>query len=417
MIKILQQRNFIFIWSAGLISILGDYALIIALPLQVYLLTGSALATAAIFIANYLPGMLLGSIAGVFVDCWNRKSIMVWTTLARAAVLLPLILVRSSDCLWLLYLSATAESAIGVFFMPAQNALVPQVVKESDLIAANSLNALNINIARLVGTALGGLLFTLIGLIGVVLIDSITYLVAGLLISLITMVAKPSGKTSAVRELRQICLWKGWIQGFQIIVGNRTLILIFIVGAAIYLAEGIFNALGLAPFVLKVLGGSAAYIGFLPSVQAAGGLIGGTLLARFGKHISSGRLLSVSAIVLGLLELAIFNAGMLVIPGLSVLVLPLIFSFLAGCPEVATQVTLLTLMQSSTSDVYRGRVFGSIGTIQSAMMIMGILFGGIFGDHIGIVQILSVGAAIYILVGLITLWQLRVPQRDKSHEQ
>src|ERR687883_648003 len=106
MLAILRQRNFGLLWSAGLISLAGDWMLRIALPIYVYQLTGSTLSTGTMLMAAILPDVLFGSIAGVFVDRWDRKRTMVISNLLLAAGLLPLLLVRSADQLWLIYIVA-----------------------------------------------------------------------------------------------------------------------------------------------------------------------------------------------------------------------------------------------------------------------------------------------------------------------
>src|SRR5215210_9215849 len=112
-IATLRSRDFALLWTAGLISVAGDFALLIALPLHAYGLTGSAVATGGVFAASLLPRVLLGSIAGVFVDRWDRKRAMVAADLLRAALLLPLLAVGSPDLLWLLYLVRAATGVIG----------------------------------------------------------------------------------------------------------------------------------------------------------------------------------------------------------------------------------------------------------------------------------------------------------------
>src|SRR3954447_24588931 len=104
MLVTLRQRNFALVWFGGLISLIGDRAMLVALPFYVYQQTGSTLGTAALFTASYLPMVLFGSVAGVFVDRWDRKRIMIVTNLIQACVMLPLLLVRSSAWIWLIYL-------------------------------------------------------------------------------------------------------------------------------------------------------------------------------------------------------------------------------------------------------------------------------------------------------------------------
>jgi hypothetical protein len=129
-LRVLRQRDFSLLWFAGLISITGDWMLIIALPITVYELTGSPLATGGILIANKLSALLLGSVAGVLVDRWDRKRTMVIANLIRAPLLLLLLAVNSADRVWIAYVTGAALSAVGQFFRPAENALLPRLVEQ-----------------------------------------------------------------------------------------------------------------------------------------------------------------------------------------------------------------------------------------------------------------------------------------------
>src|SRR5690348_12853609 len=115
MLAVLRQRNFALLWAGGLISMLGDWLLFIALPFYIYNLTGSALATGAMFIAETLPIVVFGSIGGVFADRWDRKRTMIIADLLRAALLL-LLAVQSPDWLWAIYLVVFVQSSVGQFF-------------------------------------------------------------------------------------------------------------------------------------------------------------------------------------------------------------------------------------------------------------------------------------------------------------
>ena len=91
MLTVLRQRDLSLLWFGGVLSVIGDYFLFVALPFFVFEQTASALATGAIFIAETLPRLLFGSVAGVFVDRWDRKRTMVVSDLSRALILLPLL--------------------------------------------------------------------------------------------------------------------------------------------------------------------------------------------------------------------------------------------------------------------------------------------------------------------------------------
>ena len=95
MLAVLRRRDFSLLWFGGVLSVTGDLFLFIALPFFVYERTGSVLATGAMFAAETLPRLLFGSVAGVFVDRWDRKRTMVLSDLSRALILLPLLLVAA----------------------------------------------------------------------------------------------------------------------------------------------------------------------------------------------------------------------------------------------------------------------------------------------------------------------------------
>src|SRR5579885_89894 len=182
MLAILRQRDFALLWSGDVISIVGDWVLIVGLPIYILILTHSVLATGAMLIAARIPSLLFGPVAGVFVDRWDRKRVMIVANALFALWLLPLLLVNSLERVWVVYLVQFAESSIGQFFMPAESALLPNLVRKEQLVAANSLNSLSDNLARLVGPALGGIIIGLAGLPGVVLVDAVSFILAGLLL-------------------------------------------------------------------------------------------------------------------------------------------------------------------------------------------------------------------------------------------
>src|SRR5882672_11112750 len=103
MLSVLRQRNFALYWFADFVSMIGDWLLFIALPYYVYQLTGSALATGLSFILYNVPRLVLSSVAGVFVDRWDRQRILIIANVASALLICPLILVQSPAGLWIIY--------------------------------------------------------------------------------------------------------------------------------------------------------------------------------------------------------------------------------------------------------------------------------------------------------------------------
>src|SRR5215210_300491 len=215
MLAVLRQRDFSLLWFGGVLSVIGDYFLFVALPFFVYERTGSALATGAMFIAETLPRLIFGSVAGVFVDRWDRKKTMVLSDLSRALIVLPLLLVAAGGPLMLVYAVAFVEASVSMFFLPAKGATIPNLVAERDLTAANSLNSLSEEIPSLVGALLGGALLGVVGLSGLILLDVATYLASATLISLIRApTAAPDDEPEATPEVA-VSAWanalKEWV--------------------------------------------------------------------------------------------------------------------------------------------------------------------------------------------------------------
>lgn len=155
MLATFRHRNFALLWLGGLISSIGDLILFIALPFYAYGLTGSTLATGTMFLAQVMPSLLLGPVAGVFADRWDRRRTLIGADVLRAGVLLPLLLIRGAGDVWIAYVVAFGEATISQFFNPARGALIPAVVREQQLAAANTLSAFSMTLTGLLAPPLG----------------------------------------------------------------------------------------------------------------------------------------------------------------------------------------------------------------------------------------------------------------------
>ncbi len=425
MIKALRQRDFALLWLGGLISLAGDWVLAIGLPIYVFVLTHSILDTGLTLLAGRLPAIALGSVAGVFVDRWDHKRTLVAANWLLAVALLPLLLVVSSDRIWIVYGVAAVESMLEQFVTPAVNALIPVLVTEERLVAANSLNALSSNLARLGGPALGGVIAAVWGLSGIVLADAASFLLAALLTAGIAArqahvadlqrrEARPTAKESPVRRLAG-----EWAGGVRLIFAERLLVVLFLALAITSLGEGVMSTL-YPVFVNRVLHGVALQIGELMSAQAIGGLIGGLCAGWIGERLLSKWLIGISSVLFGLLDLAIFN-----VPALAAGLLPAtvpIFAFevglfvAVGIPGIWMATGELSLLQTSAPDAYRGRIFGLIGTMFSLLSVIGILLASTMTDRFGVVPVLNIQGAGYVVAGLLLLWLLPRRRAAPSRE-
>jgi MFS family permease len=399
-ISLLRQRNFGLLWFGGLISFIGDWIMQIALPVYIYNITGSVLATGATWMAGMLPAIVLGTLAGVYVDRWDRRVTMVAANLAMVPPALALLLVQTPEQVWLVYAVVLVKSTLGCFMGPAENALLPKLVDEAHLPAANALNTLNNNLARLAGPAIGGAVLAYFGFRYAVLLDAASFAIAGAMIALIhaprsvtrAMIDETERSDAAKRSAPNVL--REWLEGLRLVRGNRLISALFLFSGIERVAVGVFVVM-IVPFAKDVLGGGAQELGWMMSAQAVGGLAGGVLAAWVISRFRPVNLVGAGLVLLGLIDLAIFN-----IPVLPVILLLFV---LAGLPVIVVGTSVQTLLQTGADDRFRGRVFGAFGTMLSLAMLLGQIVASLAGGAIGPVPLMSAGAMLLAALGLVAL--------------
>lgn len=142
----------------------GDWVLFVGLPYEIYRQTGSTLATGGMVLALLIPRIGFGSVAGVYVDRWDRRRLMIAVNLLLAAFLIPLLAVNALGP-WVIYVVLIVESTLEQLFTPAEVALLPNLLKGGDeqLIPANALSGVNRHLARLIGPLIGGVVVAVVG--------------------------------------------------------------------------------------------------------------------------------------------------------------------------------------------------------------------------------------------------------------
>ena len=398
MFALLRQRSFALLWTGGLISILGDRVLMTALPFYVYQQSGSTLATALMVAARLLPHFVLGSVAGVYADRWDRKKIMVAASLAQAGVLLPLIWVSGGADLWIIYAISFLQTSLAIFFAPAETALLPKLVGEEHLLQANALNALNNQIARLIGPPLGGVLLALWGLPGVVLFDSLTFVIAGLMILSIqapgqAAAPKPEAPVRAGPGWRQFRA--EWLEGLNIIRQDRFVTWLFISVVLLNFGGTLIDPLW-APYMVNVVKANSQTYGLVMTIQAAGGILGGLLAGKIAQRFAPVLIYGWGEILLALVLFVRYN-----IPDLPVVY---VTAFLTGVPAAIGIAALETLFQQAVPNSHLGRISGMLNTTRSVVALFGVLgIAGTLGDLLGIVPVLNLAASATLLTGLLVL--------------
>ncbi|RZU15464.1 Na+/melibiose symporter-like transporter [Kribbella rubisoli] len=398
-----RQRDYRLMLSAGLISLIGDWLLRTGLAFQVYVLTGSTLASGGLLLASFLPAVVLGSLAGVFVDRWNQRTTMIVTNILNAVVLLPLIAVNDESKIWIVYGVVLAQSCLQQFFQPAEQSLVPVLVNDEQLVTANALNSQIRDLARLIGAALGGVLAAAGGLTLLALGDAATFLIAVVLVARMRhrQVRPENAEQTAGGAIKR--LKEEWTEGLRLCVAGPAIRLFFVFCMVTGVGEGIMSTL-FAPFVSSQIGGDGKVYGLIVSSQAVGGIVGGLVAAAIGSRWPAARLWGIGALAFGLIDITLF-----LYPLASDSVIPaFVCMIVVGLPGALTVAGMMTVFQNLTVDGTRGRIYGAVGAAESVAVLIGITAAGFLGDAVGIIPVLVFQGLGYVVGGLVVIARQRV---------
>jgi predicted MFS family arabinose efflux permease len=293
------------------------------------------------------------------------------------------------------YVAAVAQSAVAAFSQPAESALLPTLVGDADLVAANALNALNNRLGRLVGLPFGAAVLAALGLRGVVVVDCATFVAAAALVAAIAVPRASRAEPTAEEALSVwAAFWREWLDGLRLVRRERTIAVIFFVLGLMTFGGTMLDPLN-APWVRDVLGGGPQVYAWLLTTHAASGIVGTLLVGRFGAPLSPRVLMGWSSIVAGAILVVKYNVPS--IPVALVLTVP------GGVTSVAAAVGVETLIQRSIRDEYRGRVFGALGATGALLSLLGAGTGGALAEVVGIVPMLTVAAALVLVSGIVVL--------------
>lgn len=383
------SRDFRRLWLAGLISGTGDWMLLVALPVLVYQRTGSSLGTSVAFLIELIPAVLIAPLAGRLADRRDHRTLLVAVSLGQAAALLPLL---AGAHLPVLYSVIAIQAALAGLFDPAKNALLPRMVAEDQLVAANSLTGLNENLGRLVGAALGGAALMAGGLPVIVIGDAASFLLSAALI----WGVRPVGAEDPARDASPPRAGGHPFARRPVRAGLA-------VTAITAIGQGLFMVLFVV-FVARNLHGNAAENGLLRAVQAIGAIAGGLVLARAAR-LRPRHLTGLACLAFGTVAVLMWN-----LPHVTTAEPVYAALFIcSGIPGVALLSGLISWLQEGTADGERGRVFAAFGAVFALGEAVGMLAAGILGDRLGAVPLLNVQAICYLAGGVAALAAMARP--------
>jgi MFS family permease len=264
------------LWLAQVISLTGDWFNTIASVIIVNRYAASGLAVGGLFIARALPPFLLGPLAGVVADRFDRRNVLILSDILRAGIVLCFLLIDGPEDLWLLYALTILQFSVSSFFEPARAALVPALVKPDELLAANTLASITWSAMLTLGGAIGGLTASLFGVQVSLIVDALTFLVSAALLLLI-----PGGfKAQAGHAMDGG--WKNFVDGMNYVRKDSEVGLLTLVKALGQVGSFDIIAALYAAHVFRQGQEGATTLGLMFTAFGVGAVIGPLLANRLG---------------------------------------------------------------------------------------------------------------------------------------
>lgn len=385
MFAIFRKRDFTLMWSAQFVSTVGEALTDLAAAILIFQLTDSALAVGLVLMVTAIPTLLFGLFAGVFVDRYDKKRILLLSNLIRGFIVLGIpIAFRVLDegaavvaLYGLIFLSATVRQ----FFDPAWEAVLPEIATEEELTQANSMLSISSFGSTAFGFAAAGI-FAAVDIFLPFYIDAATYGLAFLLLLAVNVPKRGAGEepTSVGVVLDNLKSGAGYLWGTPILRS------IFLVGSPVFLAFGLWNVL-LLPMAIRELDATEFEYGLQEGLTSIGFVIGSLLMARFGDRLAEGSWLVVATIGMG-----VFGVLYGLSPNIEfAIVMVMVTGFLNSPAAIARRL----LLQRHIPREMRGRVFSAFFVSRDVLFLLGMAGAGL--ADVFPVRDLIIGASVILV--------------------
>jgi CRP-like cAMP-binding protein/sugar phosphate permease len=384
---VFRRRDFALMWLAQLVSTAGSSLTDLAAGIYVFQQTGSAFLVGVTLMATAVPSLIVGLLAGVFVDRYDRRTVMMASNLAQAVIVasIPFLLGINVS---LLFAAILLNAGVKQFFDPAYESLIPEIADDEELAAANAF----LSIASFGSTAIGFAGAGLLASIDINLafwIDALTFLFSAGCIALLRV----RSKIEVEEETSVGVVWSNLKTGVRTIADTPMLRSLFLLGAPAFFAFGLWNVL-LLPMAIKVLGATEFEYGIQEGLTSVGFVVGSLFMARYSERLQTGLWVFVGMAGMGI-------AGVLygVAPTIWIAIVWVVISGFFNSPSsVARQ----TLLQRNTPRELRGRVFSALFVMRDVIFLAGMAGAGL-ADVLPVRGLLVFASVILLAVGLVAL--------------
>jgi MFS family permease len=347
------NRSFRQVWLGQVVSQMGDWFDTIALYTIILRLTGSGRAVGLLLVARFVPSFLLGSLSGVVADRFSRRSIMIISDLLRAVVVLGFLFVRRAEQLWIIYFLTVLQLALSTFFEPAKTAIIPSIVSDRELVAANAISSVTWSAMLTIGAAVGGLVTGWFGTDVAFILDALTYLLSAALIASVRIPKRPPRQKGELTVGRALGITQT-IEGARYVKRRPRVLALLLVKPAWGLGGGILTLLAVFGEKIFPVGRNAATgIGVLFAARGIGTAVGPIVARRISGEGKTPMQVSIGIAFL------IGGAFYVAFGWATSFVMALIVLGLAHTGGSILWVFSTVLLQRTVEDNFRGRVFAA----------------------------------------------------------
>ncbi len=414
--SVLANPNFLSLWCGQIFSQIADkvyLVLIIAIISAQFQSEGERISgwVSSVMVAFTIPAILFGSIAGVYVDRWSKKWVLVVSNWLRGILVMsvPLLLWLTKDMepiwgspvgFWGILAITFLVSTFTQFFTPAEQSAITLIVEKPKLLSANSIYTTTIMAAMILGFAIGEPLLafadTLIKQVGKEVVVGGSYLIAGMILLLLK-----TGETPANLGSHETHVWSDIKDGLRYLRDNQQVkaALLQLVSTFSIVAALTVLVVRMAEIMPEI---KAEQFGFLLADASAGMAIGATIIGKFGQKISRQKLA-----LIGSIGMSIFLAGLAFLcdhlgPGLVMIACVGVFAGMCVIP-------MQTVIQEETPEEMRGKVFGLQNNAINIALSLPLALAGIAESYVGLEVVILGLSSIALLSGIFT-WYIARPQ-------
>lgn len=383
-----RSPSYFPLWLSQLVSNFGATLHYIALVVLVYELTGRGMAVAVLVAAEVVPILLLGPVAGVVIDRFSRKSVLIGADLLRAVLALSLVWPQGA---WHAYVVAAGIAAGNTFFNPTVQAVIPELTTEDQRLAANSVSWSTGRLVQIIASAIAGGLIALIGTDAAFVLNAAAFAISALLIVRLVIPAH-AGQLGQDAKRGLDRYMSDARSGLKFAIQDRFVSRLLIVQALASFATGATGAM-LVVLSERHLHLAPSGFAWLIAAIGAGALVGPLIPNALAKDYRDARWLFVPYIVRGI--------GDILIAVFTPLPVALLLLFVYGLNTSTGMVVFSSTVQGAVPGNVRGRVFTLLDVTWNAMRLLSLAAGAVMVDFVGIQPLFWIGGALLALAGIL----------------